>query len=66
MTSETATESGAITGMILSLVFLLWIAYGQPRPVPPKLVLSKHGCDVNTIKNITLNALEGSMKLSPQ
>ncbi|KAF7410553.1 hypothetical protein HZH68_004934 [Vespula germanica] len=66
MTSETATESGAITGTILSLVFLLWIAYGQPRPVPPKLVLSKHGCDVNTIKNITLNALEGSMKLSPQ
>ncbi|XP_035741642.1 uncharacterized protein LOC118450204 [Vespa mandarinia] len=55
MTSESAIESGAISGMILSLAFLLWIAYGQPRPVPPKLILSKHGCDVDTIKNITKN-----------
>lgn len=66
MTSETAIESGAISGMITSLIFLLWIAYGQPRPVPPKLVLSEHGCDVDTIKNITLSALKESTKLSPR
>ncbi|KAI4497491.1 hypothetical protein M0802_007502 [Mischocyttarus mexicanus] len=64
MATESAMESGAISGAIISLVFLFWIAYGQPRPIPIKLPLSTSGCNIDSVKNITLSAFQSSMELS--
>lgn len=54
MLTETANQSGAVCGMLSSLAFIFWIAFGQPRPVPVKLPVSIHGCDVeHVIRNST-------------
>ncbi|XP_055312410.1 putative sodium-dependent multivitamin transporter isoform X2 [Sitodiplosis mosellana] len=36
-------QRGAITGLIISLVFVLWIGF-SPKPLPPTLNFSKDGC----------------------
>ncbi|XP_031830052.1 putative sodium-dependent multivitamin transporter [Nomia melanderi] len=48
MLTESATETGSVTAAIGSLVFLFWIAFGQPRPIPPTLPVSIDGCYTNT------------------
>ncbi|KYM96634.1 Putative sodium-dependent multivitamin transporter [Cyphomyrmex costatus] len=47
MSTESATEEGAITGALITFSFLLWIAFGQPRPIPPKLPTTIEGCNNN-------------------
>ncbi|GBP65767.1 Putative sodium-dependent multivitamin transporter [Eumeta japonica] len=44
-----ANEIGASVGLFFSMTFMLWISFGQPRPIPQKLPLSVEGC-----VNITL------------
>ncbi|XP_012280969.1 putative sodium-dependent multivitamin transporter [Orussus abietinus] len=44
---ESAGQSGAITGLMTSLAFLLWIAFGTPRPTNELLPLSVAGCEIN-------------------
>lgn len=66
MTTKSARESGVIAGIIASLAFLLWIAYGQPRPLIPKLPLSIDGCDIDALKNLTLSTLQSTETLSSQ
>jgi len=40
-------QKGAITGFILSLIFSLWIGFGQPRPPILQLRVSTDGCETN-------------------
>ncbi|KAH0953399.1 hypothetical protein HN011_005869 [Eciton burchellii] len=55
MGTEMATEGGAITGALTALSFLFWIAFGQPRPMPPTLPRSIEGCDANNLMNMTIS-----------
>lgn len=49
MGTESATEGGVIISTLMSLAFLFWIAFGQPRPMPPALPTTIEGCDMNNI-----------------
>ena len=40
-------QKGAIGGFILSLMFSLWIGFGQPKPPIPQLNVSTEGCGFN-------------------
>ncbi|XP_076236183.1 putative sodium-dependent multivitamin transporter [Calliopsis andreniformis] len=53
MLTESATETGSVTATTISLAFLFWIAFGQPRPTPPMLPVAE-GCNTN----ITLPTLQ--------
>lgn len=64
MGTESATESGVITGTLTSLVFLFWVAFGQPRPMPPVLPTTTEGCDANNIVNATLSVFQNVTNLS--
>lgn len=48
MLFETATETGSVISTAGSLVFLFWMAFGQPRPSAPTLPVSTEGCDANS------------------
>lgn len=41
-------QRGAITGFVLSLMFSLWIGFGQPKPPIPRLDVSTDGCGFNS------------------
>ncbi|XP_008557489.1 putative sodium-dependent multivitamin transporter [Microplitis demolitor] len=49
MLFESSTQSGAILGTTVSLVFSLWISFGGPRPAPPALPVSIEGCSNGTL-----------------
>ncbi|XP_017758968.1 PREDICTED: putative sodium-dependent multivitamin transporter [Eufriesea mexicana] len=53
MLTETATEIGSVTGATIALVFLFWIAFGQPRPITPTLPVTDIDCP-----NATLSTLQ--------
>ncbi|XP_071637386.1 putative sodium-dependent multivitamin transporter isoform X2 [Temnothorax longispinosus] len=38
-------QRGAIAGFVLSLMFSLWIGFGQPKPPIPRLGVSTDGCN---------------------
>lgn len=57
MLFESATERGAVTGVVTSLVFLLWIAFATPRPMPQFLPVSIDGCTLKTATNSTMKVL---------
>ncbi|XP_063978651.1 putative sodium-dependent multivitamin transporter [Diachasmimorpha longicaudata] len=57
MLCESATQRGAITGASVALAFLLWIAFGGPRPVPPKLPTSTAMCNVKVSLQNTILAM---------
>ncbi|XP_011699583.1 PREDICTED: putative sodium-dependent multivitamin transporter [Wasmannia auropunctata] len=63
MGTESATESGAMTGVIVAFSFLSWIVFGQPRPIPSKLPTSIEGCD-NHIANIKMSTLHNVTNFS--
>lgn len=46
MMTESGNQKGAIIGLISSLVFFLWIGFGQPRPVPATLPVRVDGCNL--------------------
>lgn len=46
---ESATEGGVIISTLTALVFLFWMAFGQPRPMPLILPTTTEGCDMNNI-----------------
>jgi len=56
MGTESATEGGAIAGVLMACSFLFWIVFGQPRPIPSKLPTTIEGCDNNA--NITVSILQ--------
>ncbi|XP_012235172.2 putative sodium-dependent multivitamin transporter [Linepithema humile] len=58
MGTELATEGGAITGALTALAFLFWIAFGQPRPMPPVLPRTVEGCDMSNLANATISVLQ--------
>ncbi|XP_012253667.2 putative sodium-dependent multivitamin transporter isoform X1 [Athalia rosae] len=45
MFTECATQRGAVTGILISLMFCLWIGFGQPKPAAPTLPVSVAGCN---------------------
>lgn len=49
MLTETASETGSVIGTIVSLAFLFWTAFGQPRPSPPTLPVTDVDCPNVTI-----------------
>ncbi|KMQ89707.1 sodium-dependent multivitamin transporter, partial [Lasius niger] len=59
MGTESATEGGTIISALTALSFLFWIAFGQPRPIPPTLPTTIEGCDMNnTLANATVSVLQ--------
>lgn len=40
-------QRGAIAGFVFSLIFSLWIGFGQPKPPIPRLDISTDGCRSN-------------------
>ncbi|XP_018397564.1 PREDICTED: putative sodium-dependent multivitamin transporter [Cyphomyrmex costatus] len=63
MSTESATEGGAIIGAFTAFSFLFWIVFGQPRPIPPKLPTTIDGCD-NNVANITMFILQNVTSVS--
>ncbi|XP_011699582.1 PREDICTED: putative sodium-dependent multivitamin transporter isoform X2 [Wasmannia auropunctata] len=63
MGTESATEGGAITGVLVAFSFLIWIAFGQPRSMSPKLPTTIGGC-VNNVTNITMPILRNVTSFS--
>ncbi|KAG5318922.1 SC5A8 protein, partial [Pseudoatta argentina] len=61
MGTESATEGGAITDALITFSFLLWIVFGQPRPIPPKLPTTIKGC--NNV-NMTMSDLQSGLSHS--
>ena len=59
MLFESATENGAIAGVLTSLSFLLWIAFATPRPFATSLPVSTNGCNIVNALNYTMNAVNG-------
>lgn len=55
MLSPLATQRGAVTGTIASLIFSFWIAFGQPRPRPPTLPVHTYGCDPQNLFTAAVN-----------
>ncbi|XP_029178699.1 uncharacterized protein LOC114946402 [Nylanderia fulva] len=59
MGTESATEGGTIISALTALSFLFWIAFGQPRPMPPTLSTTINGCDMNnTLTNATVSIVQ--------
>lgn len=42
-----SNQRGAITGFVLSLMFCMWIGFGQPKPPIPRLNVTTEGCGLN-------------------
>ncbi|XP_025073506.1 putative sodium-dependent multivitamin transporter [Pogonomyrmex barbatus] len=63
MGTESATEEGTIIGALTAFSFLFWIVFGQPRPIPPKLLTTIEGCN-NTLANATISVLRNVTNLS--
>lgn len=58
MLFESATQRGAISGSVFALVFLLWVAFGGPRPKPHKLPTTTAGCNlVNLFNQTTVSSI---------
>ncbi|XP_014207490.2 putative sodium-dependent multivitamin transporter [Copidosoma floridanum] len=47
MLVESANEPGAVFGLLSTLVFVMWISFGTPRPTPAELPASITGCEFN-------------------
>lgn len=45
MFTESATQRGVVTGLVTSMVFCLWVGFGQPKPASPSLAVSIAGCN---------------------
>ncbi|CAG5074094.1 Similar to CG32669: Putative sodium-dependent multivitamin transporter (Drosophila melanogaster), partial [Cotesia congregata] len=63
MLFESSTQRGAIFGTTLSLIFLIWISFGGPRPFPQALPMSVEGCNSDLLAkfNGTLNFQNNSV-----
>lgn len=55
MLIESANQTGAVTGVLTSLAFTLWIAFGQPRPIAPTLPVTSKGCDAQVLLQHVFN-----------
>ncbi|KAL6257274.1 hypothetical protein P5V15_012201 [Pogonomyrmex californicus] len=51
-----SNQKGAIMGFVLSLMFSLWIGFGQPKPPISRLNVSTDGCEFN---NTTYHEIDG-------
>ncbi|XP_076633503.1 putative sodium-dependent multivitamin transporter [Colletes latitarsis] len=45
MFTQTGNQKGAVIGLLCSLIFSLWIGFGQPKPPIPKLDVSTSACN---------------------
>ncbi|XP_076227484.1 putative sodium-dependent multivitamin transporter isoform X1 [Nomia melanderi] len=45
MFTELGNQKGAVIGLLTSLIFSLWMGFGQPKPPIPKLDVSVSGCN---------------------
>ncbi|XP_011686235.1 PREDICTED: putative sodium-dependent multivitamin transporter isoform X2 [Wasmannia auropunctata] len=54
MGTESATEGGAIAGVLTAFLCLSWIVFGGSHPIPSKLPITIEGCD-NNITNMTIS-----------
>ena len=55
MLFEAANQTGAVIGTLTSLMFTLWIGFGQPRPMAPTLPVSTEGCSTRSLIEHTFN-----------
>ncbi|XP_012261194.2 putative sodium-dependent multivitamin transporter [Athalia rosae] len=58
MFTESATQRGAVTGVLTALAFTLWIGFGTPRPPAPKLPTTIDGCASKLAQFTNLTAEE--------
>lgn len=56
MFTESATQRGVVTGILISFAFCLWIGFGQPKPASPTLPVSIAGCN-ETVSDTTSSLL---------
>ena len=56
MISESTNQKGAVTGTLGAVSFLLWIAFGQPRPILETLPLDAEECKNRNFSNILNNS----------
>ncbi|KAJ8687394.1 hypothetical protein QAD02_023188 [Eretmocerus hayati] len=61
MLTESTNQTGAVTGLLSSLVFMLWIAFGQPRPMTVSLPTSIDGCPIETLESDHANNTSSSL-----
>ena len=63
MLTKTGNQTGSVIGTLLSVIFLFWIAFGEPRPSEPKLPLSVEGCNNSSYSNsmFSLNAANNNL-----
>ena len=64
MLCESASQRGAITGVLTALIISFWIAFGQPRPAPQTLPVSTFGCDTRDLIYNTLSMLQNASALT--
>ncbi|XP_043276409.1 putative sodium-dependent multivitamin transporter [Venturia canescens] len=57
---KSANERGAITGVLTSLVFLMWIAFAPSRPTIPTLPTTIDGCSFDHVNNSTVEIVQST------
>lgn len=45
---------GILLGLCIGVGLSLWMAFGQPKPPPPKLPISVAGCGKDILSNYTV------------
>ncbi|XP_044752026.1 putative sodium-dependent multivitamin transporter [Coccinella septempunctata] len=56
MFTTRANQKGTLFGLCCGVGLSLWMAFGQPKPPPPKLPVSVEGCDKDFLLNYTMAA----------
>lgn len=52
-----------MSGLLIGLVFTLWIGFGRPKPPPPFKPVSVEGCSVDNTTLITSRSLGEGVSL---
>ncbi|KAG7203383.1 hypothetical protein KM043_013454 [Ampulex compressa] len=66
MFSESCNQKGAITGLLTSLAFSLWIGFGQPKPPLSKLSVSSVECNATERYNYrAFTSLDSAYQQNP-
>lgn len=63
MLCKCANQKGAMSGLLIGLVFTLWIGFGRPKPPPPFKPVSVEGCSVDNTTLITSRSLGEGVSL---
>ncbi|XP_045471086.1 putative sodium-dependent multivitamin transporter [Harmonia axyridis] len=57
MFTTRANQKGILLGLCSGVALSLWMAFGQPKPPPPKLPVSVEGCDKFSFLNVSTSTV---------